>query len=178
MTSIARRRGGFFPASTDEPLDSTSDDQTVTLTRLQLLTFLRSQRHATLATVSRAGHPQAAIVGIAVSDDFEIVFDTLDTTRKFANLSHTPRVAFVIGDHSPVARQSVQLEGIAAVPTGAALEATRAIYLRTFPEGRERLAWPGICHVRVRPVWLRFSDYDPDPPTILEFGAAELASME
>jgi hypothetical protein len=30
------------------------------------------------------------------------------------------------------------------------------------------LAWPGITHVRVRPTWVRVSDFTRDPPNIVE----------
>ena len=32
-----------------------------------------------------------------VTDDFEVFFDTLDTTRKVRNLRRNPKIAFVIG---------------------------------------------------------------------------------
>ena len=35
-------------------------------------------------------------------------------------------------------------------------------------DGRDRLAWPGITHARVRPTWVRVSDFTVDPPRILE----------
>ena len=65
--------------------------------RDELLAFMRQERYAVQASVSPAGHPQAAIVGVVVSDRFEVFFDTLDTSRKAANLRRNPSVAFVIG---------------------------------------------------------------------------------
>jgi hypothetical protein len=62
-----------------------------------LLEFLRSHRLAVQASVSSASRPQAAVIGIAVSDRFEIVFDTLETTRKAQNLRHNSNIALVIG---------------------------------------------------------------------------------
>ena len=49
------------------------------------------------ASVAAAGGVQAAVVGIAVSDQFESVFDTLLTTRKAQNLLLDPHIALVIG---------------------------------------------------------------------------------
>jgi hypothetical protein len=40
--------------------------------------------------------------------------------------------------------------------------------------GRERQTWPGITYVRTRPTWIRYSDFNPDPPKIIEFGRREL----
>jgi hypothetical protein len=39
------------------------------------------------ATASTDGAPQAAVVGYAVTDDLELVFDTLASTRKAENFA-------------------------------------------------------------------------------------------
>jgi hypothetical protein len=31
--------------------------------------------------------------------------------------------------------------------------------------------WPGLIYVRARPTWIRYSDYNVDPPQIVEFTA-------
>ena len=66
-----------------------------------LLDFMRLHRLAVQASVSAAGVPQAAMVGFAVTDQFEIVFDTLQTTRKAQNLRQNPHLALVIGGRVP-----------------------------------------------------------------------------
>ena len=63
----------------------------------ELLTFLRAHRYAVQASPSRDRGVQAAVVGIAVLDTFEIVFDTIVTSRKAHNLEADPRIALVIG---------------------------------------------------------------------------------
>jgi general stress protein 26 len=127
--------------------------------------------------VSASGVPQAAVVGVVVADDFSLIFDTLDSTRKAANLRHNPNVALVIGGWAPGDERSVQYEGVADVPDGAELEEVRRHYVAVFPDGRDRLGWKGIMHVRVRPKWLRYSDYTKDPPEILEFTAVALRAL-
>ena len=67
------------------------------MSRDELLEFIRGERYAVQASVSALGSPQAAIVGIVVSDSFELFFDTLSTSRKVINLRQNPAVAFVIG---------------------------------------------------------------------------------
>ena len=67
------------------------------MTREALLDFMRSEKYAVQTSVSPAGLPQAAVVGIAVSDRFEIVFDTVDSSRKAPNLRANPAIALVIG---------------------------------------------------------------------------------
>ena len=56
------------------------------MTRDDLLAFMRAEKFAVQASVSHTCAPQAAVVGIAVSDDFELVFDTLTDSRKAVNL--------------------------------------------------------------------------------------------
>ena len=100
------------------------------------LAFLRRHRLAVVST-ARDGAPQAAIVGIAVTDGFEIVFDTVTGTRKYANLIADPRVALVAGwDYG----QTVQIEGFADVPSGRALEACKQAYFAVWPDGRRARA--------------------------------------
>ncbi|NUK03102.1 pyridoxamine 5'-phosphate oxidase family protein [Streptomyces lunaelactis] len=132
----------------------------------ELLQFLRRYKLAVQASVTPDGAPQAAVVGFAVSDELEIVFDTVESTRKYRNLRADPRIALVVGWDNAI---TAQIEGVADFPTGSELERIRACYFTAYPDGRDRLAWPGITHVRVRPAWVRYSDFPQDPPHIEEF---------
>ncbi len=120
--------------------------------------------------MSEAGAPQAAVVGYGVSDDLDLVFDTLDTTRKVDNLRHDPRIALVIGWDE---EQTVQIEGVADEPKGAELERLKAVYFGAYPDGPARQAWKGITYVRVRPSWVRYSDFRPGGG-VVEMGEPEL----
>src|SRR5258705_9408970 len=135
--------------------------------RDELVRFLRRYKLAVQASVAADGSPQAAVVGFAVSDALEIVFDTVESTRKSRNLRAEPRIALVIGWDEITA----QIEGIADFPAGEELERLRECYFVAYPDGRDRLAWPGITHVRVRPRWIRYSDFTRDPPHIVEIHA-------
>src|SRR5215213_8613467 len=143
------------------------------VTRAELIEFLRKYKLAVQASVAKGGAPQAAVVGFAVSDELEIVFDTVDTTRKLENLRADPRIALVIGWDDAI---TAQIEGVADFPTGDELRRIRECYFKAYPDGRDRLAWPGITHVRVRPTWVRYSDFTQDPPLIIELTAEQLAS--
>jgi general stress protein 26 len=140
-----------------------------------LLDFMRLHRLAVQASVSAAGVPQAALVGFAVSDQFEIVFDTLQTTRKAQNLHQNPHIALVIGGWVPDDERTVQYEGEADEPSGAELDRLKQVYYTAYPDGPSRAGWPGLIYVRVRPTWVRYSDYNKDPPEIVEFQAKDLA---
>lgn len=139
--------------------------------RDELVWFLRRNRLAVQASAAPDGSPQAAVVGFAVSDDLEIVFDTVETTRKSLNLRADPRIALVIGWDDAI---TVQVEGLADFPAGEELTRLQECYFRVYPDGRDRLSWPGITHVRVRPTWVRYSDFTQEPPHVVEVSPAQL----
>jgi pyridoxine/pyridoxamine 5'-phosphate oxidase len=147
------------------------------LTRADVLEVMRRQKLVVQASVSPGGAPQAAVVGCAVSDDFEIVFDTVDSTRKAKNLRDNHAIALVLGGWAPGNERTVQYEGVADEPAGAELERLKALYYSVFPDGPSRLSWPGLIYVRVRPRWLRYSNFSQDPPEIVELGAEELKAL-
>jgi hypothetical protein len=135
------------------------------MTPSELLAFLRAHRLAVQASVSGDSGVQAAVVGFAVSDRFEVVFDTLGSTRKMSNLRRNPGIAVVIGWDE---EQTVQIEGVADEPTGQELARLKVVYFEAYPDGVERQQWPGITYVRVRPRWMRYSDFR-TPSRIVEW---------
>jgi general stress protein 26 len=122
-----------------------------------LYDFIRAYRYAVMASVSGDGAPEAAVIGIAVTPDLEIVFDTTDATRKCPNLRRNARIALVIGGWDK--QQTVQYEGVADEPEGAERERLLKTYFEAFPDGPARSEWPGITYFRVRPRWVRYSSY-------------------
>jgi hypothetical protein len=127
------------------------------MNRSDLLSFMREHRLGIQASVSPTGEVQAAVVGIAVSERFEVIFDTIETSRKVHNLRRNPSIALVIGGILLGDERTVQYEGTADVP-----------------DGPERESWPGITYVRARPTWIRYSDFNARPPEIFEFDASQL----
>jgi pyridoxine/pyridoxamine 5'-phosphate oxidase len=144
------------------------------MTPKALLGFMRSCRYAVQASVNRAGAPQAAVVGIAVGDDFDIIFDTMKAARKAVNLRLDPRIALVLGGQALGDERTLQIEGVAGLPEGPELEEARRLYLAKFPDGAERMVWAGSVFVRVRPQWFRFSDFNQDPAEIIHFNRRDL----
>lgn len=139
------------------------------ITREGLLDFMRRHWLAVQSSVAPSGAPQSAVVGFVVTDDFEMFFDTLDTTRKTVNLRETPRIAFVVGGLVPGDERTVQYEGIADEPRGADLQRLQTLYFERFPDGPNRLSWPGITYFRARPLWIRYSDFNRAPVDLVEF---------
>lgn len=136
------------------------------MTRDELLGFLRAQPWAVQASVTGEGEPQAAVVGVAVTDQLELVFDTLGTSRKAANLRANARVAVVMGWDDG---RTAQLEGVADEPVGAELQRLKDVYLRRFPDGHERAVLSDITYFRISPRWIRYSDFRTTPPIVVVF---------
>jgi general stress protein 26 len=131
----------------------------------EVFDIARRKRFVVVSTVDEAGAPEAALMGFALTQAKEIVFDTLSTSRKVVNLARNPAAALVIGwDHNI----SLQIEGLARRPTGDDLASAKAAYFREWPDGRSRENWPNIAYVVVRPKWVRYSNYS-GAPVVEEF---------
>ena len=144
------------------------------MTRDEMLEFARRHKLAVQAS-SGPVSPQAAVVGIVFGDRFEVFFDTLTTTRKCANLRRDPHVALVVGWDLEEGR-TLQIEGLADEPAGEELARLKALYFASFPDGIERERSPDIAYFRVRPTWMRYSDFTTTPePLIVELSGAAIA---
>ena len=148
------------------------------MTRQELLEFIRGHSLVVQTSVSPTNGPQAAVVGVVATDELEIVFDTLATTRKVRNLRANPKIAFVIGGLTDGDERTAQYEGLADEPTGRELARLKELYFQFFPDGCERQTWPDLVYIRARPTWIRYSDFNQNPPVIAEFTQSELTAPE
>jgi general stress protein 26 len=131
----------------------------------EVLGFMSRESLGVLATVDEQGQPEAALMGIAVTPELEIVFDTVKSSRKYPNLKKNPRVAFVVGCTTEV---TVQYEGVAEELSGEELKKYQKTYFAKFTDGPARMSWPGITYFVVRPKWVRYCDYGVTPRRIEE----------
>ena len=145
------------------------------MTPAALLEFMRRSLYAVEATVSPTREPQGAVVGIIVTDAFEVFFDTLRTSRKAQNLRRDPAIALVIGGTANNDERTVQYEGLADEPAGAELERLQQLYFERFPDGRDRQRMPDVTYFRVKPLWIRYSSFAAGAPEIVELSAEDLA---
>ncbi len=136
------------------------------MTKEFLFDFIRQHQYGVLATVSQDNIPESAFVGIAVTPDLKIIFDTIADTRKYENLVLNPNISFVIGWDND---RTVQYQGIAKIPTPAELEDLLPTYFEIFPEKNvknENLR--DITYFYVEPTWIRYSDLNEDTRQIEE----------
>jgi len=138
------------------------------MTKNFLYNFIKQFNLAVISTLSNENKPEAALVGIAVSQNLEIVFDTVKTSRKYQNLLKNPFVAAVIGWDNET---TVQYEGIATELSGPEADYYKEIYFEVYNDGRERaVTWPHIVHFKVTPNWIRYSNFN-DPVVVDEMTA-------
>lgn len=134
--------------------------------KARLIAFMQRHELGVIATASLQGHPEAALVNIAVTPSFEIVFETTAATRKCVNLRDNPRVALVIGWEDD---QTLQIDGsVEVLEEGAARGRLKGIFMTTFPRKASHEYWPGNDFYRVKPYWARLSNYNP-PRKVEEF---------
>lgn len=136
------------------------------MTKSALHNFINAHKLGVLGYVSRQGAPRSALVGIAVTPELEIIFDTVSGSRKYVDLRANPSASFVIGWEGEA---TVQYEGRAFQPTVDELARYQQVYFEAWPECRAHLSWPDIAYFVVRPQWIRYSDFDQRPPLIEEF---------
>ncbi|HZL56432.1 MAG TPA: pyridoxamine 5'-phosphate oxidase family protein [Bryobacteraceae bacterium] len=136
-----------------------------------LYRFIGARRLAVLSSIGASsiqkGKPQSALVGIAVTRELEIVFDTVEESRKCRNLFVNHACSLVIGWEG---EETVQYEGLAEHYSVEEEGPWKDAYLAAWPDAPERAAkWPGLVYFVVRPKWIRYSDFRGSVPEIAEF---------
>jgi general stress protein 26 len=128
--------------------------------------FISQHMLAVISSLSGENFPQSALIGFAVTSDLRIIFDTVTDSRKYHNFINNPKASLVIGWKDEM---TVQMEGEAYIPIGDELEELKQVYYQAYPEGWQRAAtWPNLTYFCVRPTWVRYSDFNTDPPRIFE----------
>jgi len=114
------------------------------------------------------GVPISLVHEIVRVPEITSVPDSPGFVQGVINLRGNAACAFVIGGMSNGDERTVQVEGIVDEPTGTDLERLKGIYFARFPDGRRREHSPGVMYLRLRPRWLRFSDFNQSPAAITE----------
>jgi pyridoxine/pyridoxamine 5'-phosphate oxidase len=118
-----------------------------------------------VATVTPDSRPEAAVVGFAVTPEFEVIFRTSQASRKYTNLQQRPQIALVAWD-GPV---TVQYEGTAEELAGAALLPFENLYFEKNPHLEKSRNAPGFTFFKVSPQWIRYTTLTTQPWTVKEF---------
>src|ERR1700712_5001445 len=120
------------------------------MTKAELSNFIATNKLAVVSSTGKGGAPQSALVGIAATPELQIVFDTLEQSRKAQNLYLNPACSLVIGWSGEV---TVQFEGLAEGHKPGEEGAWKDTYFAAWPECRDHVKWPGITYFVVSPKW-------------------------
>ena len=74
----------------------------------------------------------------------------------------------------------MQYQGHADFPQGGELLRLMAVYFAAFPDGRTRASDPETVYVRVKPTWVRYSNFNRSPPAlvaVIRFGGDRFSGM-
>ena len=125
--------------------------------------LINQSKLAVLSTVTPENTAESAVIEISTRDNFELIFDTLPTFRKYSNLRNNQDVSVVIG-WEPA---TIQYEGIAVELGGKELEEYKQVHFNKFPEAVkfEKL---GVKFFKIVPKWIRYTDVFKQPWGVFE----------
>ena len=132
----------------------------------EVLAFLKQRKHAVISTCGKNDQPEAALIGFGETDNFELIFGTYTTSRKYQNLKENNKVAFVISDEEEFI--TVQYEGVAQEIFGDELEKYVSIYHKKVPGATKYRSLPNQSYWKVQPTWMRYSDLSNEDNEIIE----------
>jgi len=118
-----------------------------------------------VCSVSENLKPQAALVGFGEMDNLSLIFGTSTKTRKFSNLMKNPSVAIVFDDSEGI---TVQYEGTISLFENDEFSKYKEAYFRKSAVAKKYENYPNQTYLKVTPVWIRYTNYNTDPPQIFE----------
>lgn len=133
-------------------------------TKELIAAFLAKTKLAVIATVGENG-PESAVLEFGETEELELIFDTLTSSRKYKNLQKNKNVSFVIGWDENI---TVQYEGVAEELKGSEAEKYKEIYFAKNPRAKKWEKQEGIAFFKVTPRWIRYSDLNTYPWEIKE----------
>lgn len=141
-----------------------------------VMSFIKSNRIAVIATVAPNNIPEAALVYYGSDSKLHIFLCTYDKSRKFQNIKSNNQVALVIGEESKAV--VLQLQGTAKIITDKSQKAEMMDkYAKKATENQEAIYFPPLLSLSVdSPMefieitieWFKFSIFESHYPNIIE----------
>lgn len=127
----------------------------------------RHIKKCVLATATKEGIPEAAIMGYAIEDDASIILATKRGTRKVKNLRENDQVALIFG--TKLNEMNIQCNGTASIIEEGEKEYPKAKELFYAQDPQTLLFKPGeTIFIKATINWARLIDYSAHPPTAQE----------
>jgi pyridoxine/pyridoxamine 5'-phosphate oxidase len=140
---------------------------------IEVLDFLGKNPVGVISTIHKdIGTPESALVAFAETPTFEIIFQTLTTSRKYLNLKKSPCISFVTGWKIDKPNQiTFQYEGSAReldINDAEYKKYRSAFEQKKTPCTVEFLDNPNSRLFVVSPVWFSYSNYTQENSRIIE----------
>ncbi len=135
--------------------------------KILIKSFLAKNQLCVISTIDAEGFPNSAAMSFSESDDLEIIFFTLDDTKKFKNIQNNQKVAVTVG-WSFEDFITAQYQGIASqVNINDSLEyVTR--HLEKNPFSKNFINNPSEAMFIIKPTYIKYSNLKADPKEVFE----------
>ncbi len=133
----------------------------------RIMDFMEVNMLTVISTVdANINKPESAVIAFAQKDNFELIFGTKNTTRKYKNLQKNPNVSFIIGWDSDTG--TVQYEGIAKELSGEESKLHSSILIAKNPRSEKFVHKEDQRYFLVQPTWIRILDMTKNPDETFE----------
>jgi|SRR3989344_2137855 len=133
----------------------------------RIMDFMKENMLTVISTVDvDINKPESAVIAFAQKDNFELIFGTKNTTRKYRNLQKNPNVSFVIGWDSDIG--TVQYEGVAKELSGEESKLHSSILIAKNPRSEKFVNREDQRYFLVQPRWIRILDMTKIPDETFE----------
>ena len=133
----------------------------------RIMDFMKENMLTVISTVDvDMNKPESAVIAFAQKDNFELIFGTKNTTRKYRNLQKNPNVSFVIGWDSDIG--TVQYEGVAKELSGEESKLHSSILIAKNPRSEKFVNREDQRYFLVQPRWIRILDMTKIPDETFE----------
>ncbi len=134
----------------------------------KIQTLLKSNTLMVLSTTNSRNQSQSALVAFTQTENFEIIFGTFCTTRKYANLKCNPSVSIVIGLDERL-NKTIQIEGTAQeAATLLQAKEWQSLQLKKNPASKKYASHQHQRYFKITPAWMRYSDFSKTTEEIFE----------
>lgn len=133
-----------------------------------MLDFLNRCPLAVLSTLNKENKPESAVIAFCETESFDIIFECFKDSRKYSNLKSNKHVSLTTG-FSAKKHITFQYEGVAEEQHGKDIENCKNLFKnKDTPCSEEFLENPKAIFFKIKPKWIRYSDYTAKPPIIIE----------
>src|SRR5581483_3968140 len=133
----------------------------------RIMDFMKENMLTVISTVDLNGKkPESAVIAFAETENFELIFGTKNTTRKYQNLKKNQNVSFVIGWDSE--RGTVQYEGIVRELSQQESSQYSSILVAKNPRSEKFVHKEDQRYFLVKPTWIRVLDMTQIPDETFE----------